>query len=111
MSVKVREERLVRAESFLVRLAAVMSGPSTVAGSRDIETSARKVADLLSARVAAGDLDSVLAGIDRTLSRETETVRREPSQRGSRLAPRRAAFRVRDTESTRTQETDPYFWG
>jgi len=111
MSVKIKEEKFSRAESFLVRLATVMSGPSSVARSRDIETSAKRVADLLSARVAEGDLDSVLSVIDRTLGRETEPVRREAPPRVSRLAPRDLTFRARDTERTRVQEIDPYFWG
>jgi hypothetical protein len=110
MYVKVRKERFARAESFIVHLAAVMSGPSSTAGSRDVETSARKIADLLSARVAAGDLDSVLSVIDRTLIRETQAAREPRPPRGGRLT-QTMALRARDIGSMRIQEIDPYFWG
>ena len=110
MSVKVRKERFSRAESFIVHLAADMSGP-TGAASRDVETSARRIADLLTASVAAGDLDSVLAGIDRTLTRETWAAREPISPRRVRLAPRVVALRARGTDCMRNQEIDPYFWG
>jgi len=87
MSVKITADKFSRAEDFLVRLAASVSGSSQTAGIRDIEASVRRVAHRLATRVEAGELDSVLSVLDRALKHEPGPA------------------------STRPPEIDPYFWG
>ena len=108
MVAKPTAARFSRAESFLVRLATSMSDPSKTPGADDVEASARRVVDYLTARVAEGDLDSVLAAFGRALGREGDLSPR--SGRGeiprSEGDPRAGGARV-----LRAQDADPFFWG
>ena len=107
MVAKSTAARFSRAESFLVRLATSMSDPKAT-GADDVEASARRVVDYLAARVAEGDLDSVLAAFGQALGREGD-----PFQKVGRggLPRSESDPGAGDARTARAQDADPFFWG
>jgi len=110
MSPKSTAARFSRAEDFLVRLAA-LTDPTESVGTGDVEASARRVVDYLTARVAEGDLDSVLAALGRTLGREMDSLQVQARAGRGGLPRSERDSETCVTETSRTQEPDPFFWG
>jgi hypothetical protein len=108
MVAKPTAARFSRAESFLVRLATSMSDPTKATGADDVEASARRVVDYLAARVAEGDLDSVLAAFGRVLGREGDPL--QNLGRGG-LPRSESDPGPSDARASRALDADPFFWG
>jgi len=111
MTVKSKQPRFSRAEQFLVRLAGSVSKPTPVRGTREIEVAARGIADYFVRRVAAGDLDSILEVLDRTLERDAGSGGRRAKRRGTVRSRSRLESHGESRTATGGNKVDPYYWG
>jgi hypothetical protein len=111
MTTKPKQPRLTRAEEFLVSFAGSVTKPAPVRGTRDVEVAARGIADYFVRKVAAGDLDSILKALDRTLEQNAGSGRREAENRGARLSRPRLKNGAESRTVTGGDKVDPYYWG
>lgn len=106
MSFKKTRASYLRAEHFLASVATSMPGCGAVSSTEDLELAVRRLAEYLSCRLAAKDLDSVLAVLEDTLTREARLVPRHSKTMVGRAQRTNLAEGI-----TRDEKLDPHFWG
>lgn len=111
MTNKPKQARFSRAEKFLVSLAGSVPKPAPVRGTQDVEVAARGIADYFARKVAAGDLDSILEVLDKTLKRDVGSGGRRAQTRRSGLSRSRLKSHAESYTATGGDRVDPYYWG
>jgi hypothetical protein len=106
MSLEKTKTGYLRSEHFLTSVAPLLPGCGGFATGADLELIVRRLAEFLSRRLAAKDLDSVLAVLEDTLTREAQFVPRHSKTTVSGGQRTNLAKGIK-----RDEKLDPHFWG
>lgn len=111
MSMKTTEAGHSRAKMFLRSMAASMPDADPVVAKRNIEATARRIADYFAAKIAEGDVDSVLEVLDDALSHEKDVPVRHGAAGTGEFHRSILDDHAESREAKSVEEVDPYYWG